>query len=57
MYTNKVKRIAPINNLSGFRFSIFLVVIANFSSMSYSGFPLPTAVFCSHTQYAEFSIS
>ena len=56
MYTNKVKRIAAVHDLSGFGRVSLTVVIPILSSMGFQVCPLPTAVLSSHTQYSEFSI-
>ena len=56
MYTNKVKRIAAVHDLSGFGRVSLTVVIPILSSMGFQVCPLPTAVLSSHTQYPEFSI-
>ncbi len=56
MYTNKVKRIAAVHDLSGFGRVSLTVVIPILSSMGFQVCPLPTAVLSSHTQYPQFSI-
>ena len=56
MYTNKVKRIAAVHDLSGFGRVSLTVVIPVLSSMGFQVCPLPTAVLSSHTQYPQFSI-
>lgn len=56
MYTNKVKKIAAVHDLSGMGRVSFTVVIPILSSMGFQVCPLPTAVLSSHTQYPEFSI-
>lgn len=56
MYTNKVKRIAAVHDLSGMGRVSLTVVIPILSSMGFQVCPLPTAVLSSHTQYPEFSI-
>ena len=56
MYTNKVKKIAAVHDLSGMGRVSLTVVIPILSSMGFQVCPLPTAVLSSHTQYPEFSI-
>lgn len=56
MYTNKVKRIAAVHDLSGFGRVSLTVVIPILSSMGFQVCPLPTAILSSHTQYPQFSI-
>lgn len=56
MYTNKVKKIAAVHDLSGMGRVSLTVVIPILSSMGFQVCPLPTAVLSSHTQYSEFSI-
>ena len=55
MYTNKVKKIAAVHDLSGAGRVSLTVVIPNLSSMGFQVCPLPTAVLSSHTQYPHFS--
>ena len=56
MYTNKVKKIAAVHDLSGIGRVSLTVVIPILSSMGFQVCPLPTAVLSSHTQYPQFSI-
>lgn len=56
MYTNKVKKIAAVHDLSCMGRVSLTVVIPILSSMGFQVCPLPTAVLSSHTQYPEFSI-
>lgn len=56
MYTNKVKKVAAVHDLSGIGRVSLTVVIPILSSMGFQVCPLPTAVLSSHTQYSEFSI-
>ena len=51
MYTNKVKKIAAVHDLSGAGRVSLTVVIPILSSMGFQVCPLPTAVLSSHTQY------
>ncbi len=55
MYTNKVKKIAAVHDLSGAGRVSLTVVIPILSSMGFQVCPLPTAVLSSHTQYPHFS--
>lgn len=55
MYTNRVKRVAAVHDLSGMGRVSLTVVIPILSSMGFQVCPLPTAVLSSHTQYPEFS--
>lgn len=55
MYTNEVKKIAAVHDLSGFGRVSLTVVIPVLSSMGFQVCPLPTAVLSSHTQYPGFS--
>ena len=56
MYTNKVKKIAAVHDLSGAGRVSLTVVIPILSSMGFQVCPLPTAVLSSHTQYPHFSL-
>ncbi len=55
MYTNKVKKIAAVHDLSGMGRVSLTVVIPILSSMGFQVCPLPTAVLSNHTQYPNFS--
>ena len=55
MYTNKVKKIAAVHDLSGMGRVSLTVVIPILSSMGFQVCPLPTAVLSNHTQYPDFS--
>lgn len=55
MYTNKVKKVAAIHDLSGMGRVSLTVVIPILSSMGFQVCPLPTAVLSNHTQYPHFS--
>lgn len=55
MYTNKVKKIAAVHDLSGMGRVSLTVVIPILSSMGFQVCPLPTAVLSNHTQYPHFS--
>ena len=55
MYTNKVKKIAAVHDLSGAGRVSLSVVIPILSSMGFQVCPLPTAVLSRHTQYPDFS--
>lgn len=55
MYTNKVKKIAAVHDLSGMGRVSLTVVIPILSSMGFQVCPLPTAVLSNHTQYPGFS--
>ena len=55
MYTNKVKKIAAVHDLSGAGRVSLTVVIPILSSMGFQVCPLPTAVLSSHPQYPHFS--
>ena len=55
MYTNKVKKIAAVHDLSGMGRVSLTVVIPILSSMGFQVCPLPTAVLSNHTQYPSFS--
>lgn len=55
MYSNKVKKIAAVHDLSGAGRVSLTVVIPILSSMGFQVCPLPTAVLSSHTQYSHFS--
>lgn len=55
MYTNKVKKVAAIHDLSGVGRVSLTVVIPILSSMGFQVCPLPTALLSSHTQYPNFS--
>lgn len=55
MYTNKVKKVVAIHDLSGVGRVSLTVVIPILSSMGFQVCPLPTAVLSSHTQYPDFS--
>lgn len=55
MYTNKIKKIAAVHDLSGAGRVSLTVVIPILSSMGFQVCPLPTAVLSSHTQYPHFS--
>lgn len=55
MYTNKVKKIVAVHDLSGVGRVSLTVVIPVLSSMGFQVCPLPTAILSSHTQYPSFS--
>lgn len=55
MYTNKVKKVVAVHDLSGVGRVSLTVVIPILSSMGFQVCPLPTAVLSSHTQYPSFS--
>lgn len=55
MYTNKVKKVAAVHDLSGVGRVSLTVVIPILSSMGFQVCPLPTAVLSNHTQYPHFS--
>lgn len=55
MYTNKVKKIVAVHDLSGVGRVSLTVVIPVLSSMGFQVCPLPTAILSSHTQYPTFS--
>lgn len=55
MYSNKVKKIAAVHDLSGMGRVSLTVVIPILSSMGFQVCPLPTAVLSNHTQYPNFS--
>lgn len=55
IYSNNVKKIAAIHDLSGIGRVSLTVVIPILSSMGFQVCPLPTAVLSSHTQYPQFS--
>ena len=55
MYSNKVKKIAAVHDLSGVGRVSLTVVIPILSSMGFQVCPLPTAILSSHTQYPHFS--
>lgn len=55
MYTNKVKKVAAVHDLSGMGRVSLTVVIPILSSMGFQVCPLPTAVLSNHTQYPSFS--
>lgn len=55
MYTNKVKKVAAVHDLSGVGRVSLTVVIPVLSSMGFQVCPLPTAILSSHTQYPHFS--
>ena len=55
MYTNKVKKIAAVHDLSGVGRVSLTVVMPVLSSMGFQVCPLPTAILSSHTQYPHFS--
>ena len=55
MYTNKVKKVVAVHDLSGVGRVSLTVVIPILSSMGFQVCPLPTAVLSSHTQYPRFS--
>ncbi|MDR0893622.1 MAG: pyridoxamine kinase [Mediterranea sp.] len=55
MYTNKVKKIAAVHDLSGMGRVSLTVVIPILSTMGFQVCPLPTAVLSNHTQYPSFS--
>lgn len=55
MYTNKVKKVVAVHDLSGIGRVSLTVVIPILSSMGFQVCPLPTAVLSNHTQYPQFS--
>lgn len=55
MYTNKVKKVVAVHDLSEVGRVSLTVVIPILSSMGFQVCPLPTAVLSSHTQYPSFS--
>lgn len=55
MYSNQVKKVAAIHDLSGVGRVSLTVVIPILSSMGFQACPLPTAILSSHTQYPSFS--
>ncbi len=55
MYTNKVKKVAAVHDLSGVGRVSLTVVMPVLSSMGFQVCPLPTAILSSHTQYPHFS--
>ena len=55
MYTNKVKKVAAVHDLSEVGRVSLTVVIPVLSSMGFQVCPLPTAILSSHTQYPHFS--
>lgn len=55
MYTNRVKKVAAVHDLSGVGRVSLTVVIPILSSMGFQVCPLPTALLSSHTQYPHFS--
>lgn len=55
VYSNNVKKVAAIHDLSGMGRVSLTVVIPILSSMGFQVCPLPTAVLSSHTQYPTFS--
>lgn len=55
MYSNKVKKVAAVHDLSGAGRVSLTVVIPILSSMGFQACPLPTAILSSHTQYPSFS--
>ena len=55
MYTNKVKKVVAVHDLSGVGRVSLTIVIPILSSMGFQVCPLPTAVLSSHTQYPSFS--
>ncbi|MDR0938465.1 MAG: pyridoxamine kinase [Mediterranea sp.] len=55
MYSNKVKKIAAVHDLSGMGRVSLTVVIPILSTMGFQVCPLPTAVLSNHTQYPGFS--
>ncbi len=55
IYSNNVKKIAAIHDLSGIGRVSLTVVIPILSYMGFQVCPLPTAVLSSHTQYPQFS--
>ncbi len=54
-YTNQVKKIAAVHDLSCVGRVSLKVVIPTLSSMGFEVCPLPTAVLSCHTQYPRFS--
>lgn len=55
MYTNKVKKVAAVHDLSGVGRVSLTVVIPILSTMGFQVCPLPTALLSNHTQYSNFS--
>lgn len=55
MYTNKVKKVVAVHDLSGMGRVSLTVVIPILSSMGFQVCPLPTAVLSNHTQYPDFT--
>lgn len=53
MYTNKVKKIAAVHDLSGAGRVSLTVVIPILSSMGFQVCPLPTAVLSSHSRIIQ----
>ncbi len=55
MYTNLVKKVAAIHDMSGVGRVSLTAVIPVLSAMGIQACPLPTALLSSHTQYPDFS--
>ena len=54
MYSENVKKIAAIHDLSGTGRTSLMAVIPILSTMGFEVCPLPTAILSGHTQYPHF---
>ena len=55
MYTNNVKKVAAVHDLSGVGHTSLMVVIPILSTMGFQVFPLPTVLLSGHTQFLDLT--